>query len=119
APFHLGGLINAVDGDFMRAARLYVGGAPARYDGGLSYVLDLETRAGRDAANHGSLTMDLLSSRMLIEGPVTQTSSYLIGTRSVHGMGAEAFLEEAFPYRYTDGLARIDFAAMGGQVTVT
>ncbi|HET9440153.1 MAG TPA: carboxypeptidase regulatory-like domain-containing protein [Longimicrobiales bacterium] len=119
APFHLGGLINALDADFMRAAKLYVGGAPARYDGGLSYVLDLETRAGRDGENHGSLAVDLLGSRTLMEGPITKGSSYLVGARSVHGMGAEAFLDDEFPYSYTDGLARIDFGMFGGQVTVT
>jgi hypothetical protein len=32
---------------------LYVGGAPARFDGGLSYIMDLETRSGRDREAHG------------------------------------------------------------------
>lgn len=119
APFHLGGLINALDSDFMRAAELYVGGAPARYDGGLSYVLDLETRAGRTDQSHASVGMDLLGSRMLMEGSLTPGSSYLIGARAVHGMGARAFLDDAFPYSYTDGLGRIDANLLGGQLTLT
>ena len=119
APFHLGGLINALDGDFMRAARLYVGGAPARYDGGLSYVMDLETRAGRSAQNHATLGFDLLGSRTMVEGPITESSTYLIGARSVHGMGARAFLDDPFPYSYTDGIGRLDLPAPGGQLTLT
>ena len=119
APFHLGGLINALDGDFMRAARLYVGGAPARYDGGLSYVMDLETRAGRSAQSHATLGFDLLGSRTLVEGPITESSTYLIGARSVHGMGARAFLDDPFPYSYTDGIGRLDLPAPGGQLTLT
>jgi hypothetical protein len=119
APFHLGGLINALDSDFMRAAQLYVGGAPARYDGGLSYVLDLETRAGRDGQSHAALALDLLGSRMIMEGPVTGGSSYLIGARAVHGMGAEAFVDDPFPYSYTDGLGRFDVGIFGGQLTFT
>ena len=119
APFHLGGLINALDADFMRAAKLYVGGAPARYDGGLSYVLDLETRAGRDGASHAALSLDMLGSRTMLEGPITRRSSYLVGARSVHGMGARAFLDDAFPYSYTDALGRVDMALLGGQLTVT
>src|SRR5690606_12814655 len=67
----------------------------------------------------GSLAVDLLGSRMLMEGPLTESSTYLVGARSVHGMGAEAFLEEAFPYSYTDGLARLDFEVMNGLMTVT
>ena len=119
APFHLGGLINALDGDFMRAAQLYVGGAPARYDGGLSYVMDLETRAGRQGQSHASLAFDLLGSRTMLEGPITARSSYLIGARAVHGMGARAFLDDPFPYSYTDGIARIDVPAPGGNITAT
>jgi hypothetical protein len=119
APFHLGGLINALDSDFMRAAQLYVGGAPARYDGGLSYVLDLETRAGRQAQGHASLAIDLLGSRTLMEGPITKSSTYLLGARAVHGMGARAFVDDPFPYSYTDGLGRIDVGMLGGQLTFT
>src|SRR5690606_13781460 len=47
APFHLAGLIEPLEAGVLRAASLFLGGAPARYDGGLSYVMDLETRAGR------------------------------------------------------------------------
>jgi hypothetical protein len=119
APFHLGGLINALDSDFMRAAKLYVGGAPARYDGGLSYVLDLETRAGRSNQSHASLAMDLLGSRTLMEGALTPNATYLIGARAVHGMGARAFLDDPFPYSYTDGLGRVDIGVLGGQLTFT
>jgi hypothetical protein len=119
APFHLGGLINALDSDFMRAAKLYVGGAPARYDGGLSYVLDLETRAGREGQGRGSIGLDMLGSRMMLEGPITRRSSYLLGARSVHGMGADAFLDDPFPYSYTDALGRIDVGILGGQLTIT
>lgn len=119
APFHLGGLISALDSDFMRAARLYVGGAPARYDGGLSYVMDLETRAGRDKQGHASLGLDLLGSRTMLEGPITDGSTYLLGARAVHGMGARAFLDDRFPYSYTDGIGRVDVNALGGQFTLT
>ena len=46
APFHLGGLLDAFPDGVLRDASLYIGGTPARYDGGLSYVLDLEIREG-------------------------------------------------------------------------
>ena len=119
APFHLGGLINALDGDFMRAAQLYVGGAPARYDGGLSYVMDLETRAGRTGQPHASLGFDLLGSRAMVEGPITSRSSYLVGTRAVHGIGSQALLDDPFPYSYTDAIGRLDLQILGGTFTAT
>lgn len=117
APFHLGGLMNPLDGDLMRAARLYVGGAPARYDGGLSYVMDLETRAGRGRQSHASVGVDMLSSRTVLEGPMTSGSTYLIGARSVHGMGARSFVGDPFPYGYADGIARFDFNIGDSRVT--
>ena len=119
APFHIGGLINPLDGDLMRAARLYVGGAPARYDGGLSYVMDLETRAGRSTQARASVGVDILSSRTVMEGPLTRNSTYLIGARSVHGMGARTFVGPHFPYAYADAIARFDFRLLGGDLTLS
>lgn len=119
APFHLGGLINALDSDLMRAARLYVGGAPARYDGGLSYVMDLETRAGRSQESHASVGFDLLASRTVLEGPLTAGSTYLIGARSVHGLGSKTFVGRDFPYAYADAITRLDFNMFGGSLTMS
>lgn len=117
APFHLGGLMNPLDDDLMRAARLYVGGAPARYDGGLSYVMDLETRAGRNKQSHASVSVDMLSSRTILEGPITETATYLAGVRSVHGAGARSFVSDPFPYGYADAIARVDMEMFGTRVT--
>lgn len=119
APFHLGGLINPLDGDLMRQARLYVGGAPARYDGGLSYVMDLETRAGRPQQNRASVGIDMLSTRSVLEGPLTENSTYLLGARTVHGMGARSFVGTNFPYSYADAIGRFDFNMLGGSLMVS
>ncbi|MGH7477300.1 MAG: TonB-dependent receptor [Longimicrobiales bacterium] len=112
APFHLGGLINPFDADMLGAADLYIGGAPARYDGGLSYVLNLTTRRPRDEPLRGELELDMLSSRARVEGAVSEGAGYLIGGRYVHGAGAA--LGEAFPYGYGDGLMRLHRTVPGG-----
>ncbi|MGH7503717.1 MAG: TonB-dependent receptor [Longimicrobiales bacterium] len=109
APFHIGGLIHALDTDLLRSASIYNGGAPARYDGGLSYVMDMETRTGRTDRHHANVSADLLAARALLEGPVTSGVSYVIGTRGVHGLGAEPFVGEPFPYSYGDAVGRVDF----------
>lgn len=119
APFHLGGLINPLDGDLMREARLYVGGAPARYDGGLSYVMDLETRAGREKQSRATVSADMLATRTVLEGPLNRTSTYLLSARSVHGAGARTFVGSAFPYAYADAIARLDFRILGGNLTLS
>lgn len=110
APFHIGGLIHTLDVDVLRSAALYLGGAPARYDGGLSYVMDLETRSGRNAAPHARFGSDLLAANASVEGPIGPGVSYLVSGRAVHGYGTDVFFVGRLPYGYGDALARIDVA---------
>lgn len=115
APFHVGGLISALDTDMFRAAKIHLGGASARYDGGLSYIMDLETRSGRENRVQGSASLDMLSARGIIEGPLAGGLTFLVGGRGVHGMGAEPFVGYPFPYQYGDGVARIDLDLGAGR----
>lgn len=117
APFHLGGLIPAFDQELLRSADLHLGGAPARYDGGLSYVLGLETRAGRRTHLQSSGSVDLLSTRALIEGPVTRDAGFMVGSRVVHPKVGSWFVGGALPYDYADLLTRID-AELGADVSI-
>ncbi|MGH7505039.1 MAG: TonB-dependent receptor, partial [Longimicrobiales bacterium] len=108
APFHIGGLIHALDDELLRSATLYLGGAPARYDGGLSYVMDLETRSGRTRNAHATMSVDMLAARTVLEGPLGPNISFLAGGRAVHGLGTEPFVGDPFPYTYGDAISRID-----------
>jgi hypothetical protein len=119
APFHLGGLISALETDWLREATLYLGGAPARYDGGLSYVLDLESRSGRTGRTHAEASADLLAAHARVEGPIVGGAAYLIGARTVHGIGAEPFFRDVFPYNYGDALARLDVPLGNGNLSAT
>jgi hypothetical protein len=110
APFHIGGLIQALDADVLRSATLHLGGAPARYDGGLSYVMDMETRAGRPTLPHGRMAMDMLAGNAAFEGPVGSRVVYLLSGRAVHGYGTGPFFTSSFPYGYRDGIGRVDIA---------
>ena len=113
APFHLGGLLDAFQPGVLRSAWLYYGGAPARYDGGLSYVLDLRTRPGRIDGFHSSGALDLLGFGARIEGPVA-TGSFLAGGRVMHRAGTDGFTGEPLPYGYADALARLDIGLGAG-----
>jgi hypothetical protein len=118
APFHVGGLIQPLDADVLRSATLYVGGAPARYDGGLSYVMDLESRAARNDRLHGRFALDMLSGRALLEGPLGLRGRVLVSARNVHGKGTQALEGGSFPYAYGDALGRLD-VRVGAQHVVT
>src|SRR5690606_20935748 len=60
APFPLGGLLEPFTPGLLTSADVYLGGAPAQYDGGLSYMLDLRTRGARTERMHVSGAVDML-----------------------------------------------------------
>jgi hypothetical protein len=107
APFHLGGLLEAFQPNVLQSAWLYSGGAPVRYDGGLSYILDLSTRPGRLDALHSGGAIDLLGAGGLFEGPIG-IGSILASGRAIHHAGSDGVTGEPLPYGYADGLVRLD-----------
>jgi hypothetical protein len=107
-PFHVGGLVDPFDTGMLRSATLYLGGAPARYDGGLSYILDLTTRAGRPERLRGSGAVDMMSARLATEGSLGGRVRYLASGRGVHGLGFEPLARGSLPYGYLEGLGRLD-----------
>ncbi|MFO7260916.1 MAG: TonB-dependent receptor [bacterium] len=120
APFHLAGLIEPLEAGVLRAASLFLGGAPARYDGGLSYVMDLETRAGRRSRHQVSAAVDFLAVKGMAEGPISRRVGFLLESRALHGLGPRLFLNESLPYGYADGLMRVDVdVGSDGVITVT
>ena len=118
APFHLGGLIQpSVAPSVTRAARLQ-GGVSARWDGGLSDVLLLESRPGSGSPAHATLYIDMLSAGGLAEGGSPGRASWLVSLRGLHGAGAEPFIEGGFPQEYADGLVRVDVNASEGDTVL-
>jgi hypothetical protein len=107
APFHLGGLIDSFDPGVLGSARLYLGGAPARFDGGLAYVMDLTTRTPNRERHAASGAVDMLAGRAMVEGPLPGGAGYLLSGRGVHGAALTGIDGAAFPYTYRDGLLRL------------
>lgn len=113
APFHMAGLIDSFEPGLLSGARLYLGGAPARYDGGVSYVLDLATRGARTDRWSGGASADMVAVRGEADGPLWKGAGLLMASRAVHGSLGK--LEgQPFPYSYADGLARLDVSLGGG-----
>ena len=114
APFHLGGLIDSFEPGLLSSARLYLGGAPARYDGGISYVLDLATRQGSPGRHTLTGALDMVGARGVVEGPVWRGATYLLAGRTVHGASLARLEGEPFPYVFGDGLARVEVPLAAG-----
>ena len=107
-PFHLGGLLSSFDSNALGAAALHTGGAPARYDGGLSYILDLRTRPPRRDKLHVRGGLDLISGNIAAEGPIGERVGFSASARSLHDFGAPLLGGGHTPYGYQDALGRID-----------
>ncbi len=120
APFHLSGLLDAFPDGVLQNASLYIGGTPARYDGGLSYVLDLETRQGDAERFRTAGSADLLGGGGRIEGPIGSAGRVLVSGRALHGLGYRFITDERqMPYEYGDVLGRIDYRLGPGTLSGT
>jgi hypothetical protein len=108
SPFHLGGLISVFEPTTLRAAEIHLAGAPARYDGGLAYVMELETRRARRDRVHAVARADALLASAMVEAPLGPTAGLLFSGRSVHGLGVSPMLSATLPYGYDEALLRAD-----------
>jgi hypothetical protein len=107
-PFHMGGLLRSFDAEVLGSATHHVGGAPARYDGGLSYILDLKTRRPGRARTRWVGGVDLMSARTAFETPVGERAGVLLSTRALHGLQSRLAGGRGSPYGYLDGLAKAE-----------
>lgn len=120
APFHMAGLIDSFEPGLLAGARLYLGGAPARYDGGVSYVLDLSTRGANTDRWSGGASADMVAVRGVADGPLWKGAGLLLASRAVHGASVGRIEGKPFPYGYADGLARLDVSlGRGARLAVT
>jgi hypothetical protein len=103
APFHVAGLLRSFDPAVLSSAELHVGGAPARYDGGLTYILDLTTRSPRRDRLRGTGSVDLISATGELDGPLGPHAGFVASARGLHDLGS-GILGGSSPYGYHDVL---------------
>ena len=81
SPFHALGMYSVFDPDVIRSTDVYTGAFPAGFGGRLSSVVSLMTKEPRADKIAGGAEVNLLSSRMAIEGPVSPSSRIVIDAR--------------------------------------
>ncbi|MDX5422101.1 MAG: TonB-dependent receptor, partial [Hymenobacteraceae bacterium] len=82
---HLFGFFSVFNPDMVKDVTLFRGGIPARYGGRISSVLDVELKEGNKKVPILSGGIGLLSSRLMVEGPlVKDKASFVIGGRGAY-----------------------------------
>ena len=81
-PSHVFGFFSTFNPDAIKDLRLYKGGYPASYGGSLGAVLDVYNKDGNRREYEGGLSLGLLASRAIIEGPYGKGSWMLAARRS-------------------------------------
>ncbi len=119
-PSHLGGLFSTFDANAVDRVDFFTGGFPASYPGRLSSVLDISLRDGRRDGWHGGGQVSLLSSKLLLEGPLGP-ASYLVGARRTYADAVVAtFTRHTMPYYFTDAVAKLHLPlGSGGSLALT
>lgn len=92
---HFLGFFSVFNNDVIDKASLYKGDMPATYGGRLSSVLDITTKEGSNSGFHGSGGIGLISSRILLEGPLVKErlTAWVAGRVFYAGMFLPAFKE--------------------------
>ncbi len=83
---HLFGFFSIFNSDVIKDLKLYKGGIPANFGGRISSVLDIYQKEGNKKEYHANGGIGLISSRLLVEGPIVkEKSSFVIAGRGTYG----------------------------------
>ncbi|WP_077919271.1 TonB-dependent receptor [Spirosoma sp. 209] len=79
---HLFGFFSVFNVDALKNTTMQKGGFSARYGGRLSSVVDMTMRDGNRQTHHGEIGTGLVTSRLLLEGPLIKNkASFLLTAR--------------------------------------
>jgi len=110
---HLFGFFSIFNGDALKSVELIKGGFPARYGGRLSSVVEMTMKDGNKQKLSGEAGIGIISSRLLLEGPIVKgVSSFLVsGRRTYIDALTRPFMnpEEIAGYYFYDLNAKLNY----------
>jgi hypothetical protein len=89
-PSHLLGFFSIFNNDVLKGADLYKGDMPLKFGGRISSLLDVSTKEEHPEKFGGVGGIGLISSRLVLEGPLGEKTSWLAGGRRSY---ADLFLK--------------------------
>ena len=80
---HLFGFFSVFNADAIKDVNLYKGGIPSKFGGRVASVLDVRQKDGNSKEFHASGGIGLISSRLMIEGPIEKDrATFLLAGRA-------------------------------------
>jgi hypothetical protein len=102
-PFHALGLFSIFDPDITRNAEVYTGAFPAGYGGRLSSVVNVTTKDGNRNKLSGMASINFLTGKLELDGPLGDDNSFLIsGRSSMFGNVIDRMIPNAPPTSFFD-----------------
>ncbi|MDR2470169.1 MAG: TonB-dependent receptor [Tannerella sp.] len=102
---HLLGFFSVFNNDVLSGLSLYKGDIPLKYGGRLSSLLDVQTKTDPPKGLQGVGGIGLISSRLMLESPLGEKTSWMVGGRRSYAdlflkLSAEEALRKSVVYFY-------------------
>lgn len=111
--FHFGGLSSVIIPEAVERVDLLPSGYGPEYSRAIGGIIGLTTKAPKDDRIHGMAYIDLLNTGGLIEGPIDEKSSFLVGGRySYIGQVLQKVAEENEDFELTAAPTYYDFTSI-------
>jgi hypothetical protein len=108
-PGHLFGFFSVFNPDVIKEMTIYKGGFPANYSGRLSSITDIRTIDGDKSKLHVNGGIGMLSSRLMIEGPLWKNkASFIIAGRRSYIDKVFKLVGQDIPFYFYDLNAKIN-----------
>ncbi len=100
-PSHMAGFLSTFNSDALNDIKLIKGALPAEYGGRLSAVLDMYMKEGTKERVSGKGAISLISSKLTLEGPITEDATFMVsGRRFYFDLLTAAMPDDNMPQYY-------------------
>ena len=107
---HLFGFFSVFNQDAIKDLTLYKGAFPSKYGGRLSSILDIRMNDGNVNEFHGRGGLGLLSSRLMMEGPIIKNKgSFMVAGRRTYIDQVFKWVGSFLPYYFYDLNAKFNY----------
>lgn len=120
-PFHIVGFYSAFPRELISNAQVYAGGFPARYNGRLSSVIDVEMRGGNQEQVEAAATVGPFLTGVRMEGPLNDEGLSLLGTARFSQIErtAPVVLGQSQPLKFDDQFVKLQNSFETGRCGVS